>query len=193
MSVATEKVIDYLNSLSSLTNEEKNLVRSILLVKEVPKKKILVRAGEISNDIFFVNEGLLRLYFIDKEGKEQNKNFSAEDAFTASFASLLAKDKSNCYIQSIEKTSLTIADHSKFIEIADRSLALQTCARKLLERVFLSKEKREYEFLMLSAKERYEAFVRDQGGLLPRIPNFHIASYLGIRAETLSRLQKENS
>jgi len=188
-----EKVIEYLNSLSSLTPKERDLVRSILIVKDVPKKEILVRAGEISNDIFFVNEGLLRLYFIDKEGKEQNKNFSAEDAFTASFASLLARDKSNCYISSIEKTNLTIADHSKFMQIADKSLSLQTCARKILERVFLSKEKREYEFLMLSAQERYEAFVRDHSNLLTRIPNFHIASYLGIRPETLSRLQKENS
>ncbi len=100
----------------------------------------------------------------------------------------LQRTESLLYLQALEDTTLLVIDHATYTELLARHVGWQVTARKLAELLFIIKEKREAELLLLSAPERYARFRRDFPGLEQRVNQYHIASYLGITPESLSRI-----
>ena len=155
----------------------------------IKKGEYFLMAGDVPEYIGFVISGLLRLFYIDNNGVEINKHFCVENTLAISYSAFLQRQESRFYIQALEDTRLLIIDHETYRHLLDGHVCWQIVARKLAEMLFILKEKREWEFLLQDAQERYLQFLEDYPDLEQRLSQYHIASYLGITPESLSRIR----
>ena len=148
-----------------------------------------LKAGEIPDRLGFNISGLLRLYYIDYSGKEINKHFCLENTVVVAYGPFLRREESEIYIQALEDTKLFVIDYKTYNDLLNSHICWQTIARKMAEIIFILGQKRESEFLLIDAQERYLQFLHDYPNLVKRINQYHIASYLGITPESLSRIR----
>ncbi|MEN6351246.1 MAG: Crp/Fnr family transcriptional regulator [Syntrophomonas sp.] len=193
--MAVEK--DYLNRLTGGIDDfitgipEEEQVKLHKLIKSVSVKKddYFLKAGEIPNRIGFVVSGLLRLFYIDSSGMEINKYFCLENSLAISYSAFLLREESKLYIQALEDSDLYVIDYKAYNQLIKSHHCWEIAARKLAEMLFIIKEKKEAALLLNSAQERYLTFLKDYPHLEKRINQYHIASYLGITPESLSRIR----
>ncbi|MBA3007818.1 MAG: Crp/Fnr family transcriptional regulator [Proteobacteria bacterium] len=151
---------------------------------------LLVRAGEPMMNFFFIISGLVRFYYSTENGKEFNKAFALENNFVGSFGADVAQEPCRFSIQALEQTEALVIPVQVIREGYDQHHCWERVGRKMAERVAVSKELREGEFLLDSAETRYRRFLATYPGLAERINQYHIASYLGITDVALSRIRK---
>lgn len=155
------------------------------------KGDFFVRAGEIPKTLGFVVTGLLRLFYIDINGTEFNKSFSAENGFIAAYTGLLLQEPSRLFIEALEDSQLLVADYAAYLTLAEGHNCWQIINRKIAENLFIKKEKRESELLLDNATTRYLTFLDEFPSLENRLRQYHIASYLGITPVALSRIRTQ--
>lgn len=170
-------------------NDELQKVYDNVFPVKVRKLDYLLMAGEIPDRIYLNISGLLRLFYIDYNGSEVVKHFCVENTCAISYSAFLSRKESDIYIQALEDTSLLAIDHETYRKLMDGHPCWQKAARRLAEFMFILKEKKEASFLLYDAQERYARFLRDYPNLESRIPQYHIASYIGITPESLSRIR----
>jgi CRP-like cAMP-binding protein len=158
--------------------------------QRVPKGTTWLRAEERAEQIGFVVSGLFRLYYTRSDGKEFNKSFIAENDFLASIHSMLEGAPSRLAIESLEDSEILVAPYREVTAFYERGMYWQRFGRLMAERLVVKKVEREASFLLDSAAERYESFLRDHAAIEARVPDHQIARYLGITAEALSRLRR---
>lgn len=155
------------------------------------KKQIILEAGEFSENVYFICEGIVRIYYT-KEEKEITTWFIKENMVFAATYSLLSGEKNfstyealeDCYVLRI-KYSLLELYYSKYH-------SLEHLGRKMVESYFSGFMKRNFDVMFLSAEERYQIFARDNSEILNRVPLRYVASYIGLTQETLSRLRAKH-
>jgi len=178
-----------MNFVADIPREEQDKLLKRLHSITVKKNEYFLRAGDVPQRIGFNVSGLMRLFYIDSNGTEFIKHFCMENTLAISFSAFLLREESKFYIQAIEDTKLLTINYETYHEILDSHVCWQIVSRKLAELLYIIKEKREYELLMNSAQERYLQFLDDYPNLEERLNNYHIASYLGITPESLSRIR----
>ncbi|AUT03391.1 cyclic nucleotide-binding protein [Nostoc sp. CENA543] len=152
--------------------------------------EFLVRAGEIPARIAFVVSGLLRLYYVNSAGSEFTKSFCPENHFVTAYSALILKQPAQFFIEALEDSLLLVADYSQYAQLCTENSCWQTINYKLVEALFIKKEKREAELLLDDATTRYQKFLTEYPYLETRVKQYHIASYLGISPVSLSRIRK---
>lgn len=157
--------------------------------RSVEARHHLAFAGDPLRDVFFVAQGLLRLYYLDAKGHEWNKSFIAEGGFAGSVASGLLGLPAPYAIEALEPTDVLVASWDALEALYTQHPALERLGRRLAEQIVIKKELRERAFLELDATARYEAFVREQPALAARLPLYHVASYVGVSEVSLSRIR----
>lgn len=155
------------------------------------KNNYLVRAGDVANNFYFINRGLVRFFYCTEDGKEFNKHFAMENGFAGSFHSLILQAPCPFFIQTLEKTETIALPNRVLNEFYDRHACWERLGRKMAERLLLVKEAREKELLLNSLEVRYQRFLNEFPGLVDRIPQYHIASFLGVTDVALSRIRKK--
>ena len=140
-------------------------------------------------DVFFVADGLLRLYYTDAKGCEWNKAFVPEGGFAGSLAAYAGAGSSPYSIQAIETSTILAAPWSGLAALYDRHPAFERLGRRFAEWLLVRKELRERAFLELDAAGRYEAFLQEAPELAARLPLYHVASYIGVTEVSLSRIR----
>ena len=161
---------------------------SKLIEKSLMKGEYLLQAGDKALEFGIVLSGLFRLYYTDKNGKEQIKNFLKSGELVGPYAEMLLNIPSRTYIQAMEPSRLVIINRHDFLPFYSKHMCWQILGRLVAEKRFLAKEQREFEFLQLDVLERYNRFCEEFGDLLGKIPQHQIASYLGITPVALSRV-----
>ena len=161
--------------------------------RRVREKEHVIRPHDVFDEIFFVNRGLLRIYYLSTDGKEFNKSFISEGMFAGSFLSYNEISEISCGVQALEDSVLLAAEYRHFAAFYDRHQIFDRLGRMALEWLLVRKERREQSFLLSSAKERFQDFARQNPELARRVPQYHLASYLGITEVSLSRLKRELS
>lgn len=157
--------------------------------KEVREGAWLLRPGDTDYDLIFVVEGLLRIYYLDEEGREANKAFPAENDFAGPLATALLDLPSRYGIQALEDSRLLVARYADYFALLDQDPAFDRLGRKTVEHVLGQRELREQSLLQQSATERYRDFLDRFPDLVGRVPQYHVASYLGVTEVTLSRIR----
>ncbi|MBB6694926.1 Crp/Fnr family transcriptional regulator [Cohnella xylanilytica] len=157
-------------------------------VRSIPKGALLVSAGEPVNDAWFCSEGLFRLFYPLPDGREYNVAFSTENDYVTSYGAMATGEPSAFSIEALEASTVVEIGRGVLRELMDRSHGWERFVRLAVERLYIRKEERERQLLYLPALERYEAFLRKYPGLDRRIPQYHIASYIGVSPVSLSRL-----
>jgi CRP-like cAMP-binding protein len=150
----------------------------------------LIRAGDIPSQIGFVVSGILRLYYVNSAGVEFTKSFCPENHFVTAYSALILKQPAQFFIEALEDSLLLVVDYSQYAQLSTENSCWETINHKLVEALFLKKEKREAQLLLDDATTRYQKFLTEYPDLEHRVKQYHIASYLGISPVSLSRIRK---
>ncbi len=181
-----------IRSITDFSEDECALFIPNLKKKTLKKGNFLLREGQKIDEISFVEKGVLRLYYLS-DGKEINNHFFLENDYAVSYLDFLKNTPSRYYIQALEDCEL-FAFNSKTLQSAyDESKNWERFGRIIAESVYATATNRFESFLFLSAKERYLQMLKNYPRFIQRIPLYHLASYLGIERESLSRIRKEIS
>jgi len=158
--------------------------------RSVSKNEILLFNGQICSSIFFVEKGLLRLYSADETGKEHIIQFAPENWFLSERGSLYFGTPSDFFIDALEETSLVVFDQKFIDRAAEISPEFRTYNEYILQNHIRELQLRINLLIGSNAQKRYTEFIKLYPDLTMRIPQWMIASYLGITAESLSRVRK---
>jgi len=178
------------NSIYPLSHELKSAIVKNSNVIEVKRKTTLLSAGETSNTIYFIISGGARVYYLNKDGKQTNTWFLFENELLISVYSFFTAQPSFEYIETLEDTILIAVKRENLDEMYLKYMDFNFIGRKLTEYYYIRNEIQANDLRMLSAKERYEQLLKRSPQLFQRVSLGHIASYLGISQETLSRIRK---
>lgn len=158
--------------------------------REVAAKTVLAREGSCSSEFGVIAKGLLRLFYIRRDGREFNKSFLSAGDFFGALDSLILGQPTRMWIETLEPSTLMVASYQTLTAMYARHPGWERLGRRFAEALYMKKITREASFLMDTAAERYQLFLREHAAIENRIPDYHIAAYLGISAEALSRLKK---
>lgn len=155
------------------------------------KRELFTKSGEVPHTFGFVISGLLRAYITDGSGNEYNKIFFPEKTFPGSMVALLTNTPSAFAIEALEDSHLIEIDFKEYRNLLKQYDDLKWFQILYLEKNWvIGKEDREVSLVQNSATERYLKFKEQYEALEKRIPQFHIASHLGITPTQLSRIRK---
>lgn len=153
-----------------------------------PKKKILLREGEVSQNIWFIVEGLARAYYF-KRGIDVTSWIMRENDLIISVNSFFTQTPSYETIELLEESKLISIDRKRLLYLYEKFEAFNIASRILTEKYYVLSEQRIYSMRMHSAPERYQHLLSSDPEIFQRVPLKYIASYLSMKAETLSRIR----
>jgi CRP-like cAMP-binding protein len=175
----------------TLTDEEKEYFIPILQPKKLRRRQYLVQAGEPCRYECFVTKGCLRQYYVDDKGLERILSFAVEDYWMSDMYGLITGQPALTNIDALEDCALILIEKNAFEELLVRVPKFERFFRIILQRAFVSHQRRIIENISLQADERYYRFVARYPALEQRLPQKQIAAYLGITPESLSRIRRQ--
>lgn len=190
---STEEIHNFLNKISRLTSDTWSLLIPHITEIQLKKNEYFVKEGEISREIGILTKGIVRSFYITQEGKEYNKTLFAAPNIIGSYVSLITGQPNRLPQQALTDCIITKIPLSIIEKLSEEHLEIERLRRKIAELFFVLKEKRELEMALLQAEERYLIFREEFPEAEQLIPQYHIASYLGISATQLSRIRKKMS
>ena len=190
-----EPIVTYLDAIRELcpriTKAEMNYIQDGLSVTQLEAKHLYIHAGTVQNEIGFVFSGLLRAFYIDHKGREITVNFIREGGYATHYSSFLAQTFCKYYFQCIEPSVLVNLSYIHIQEGYNRFPGIERYGRLIAEQVLKAQQKRLESFLFDTAEERYLAFVRENPNTFNRVSLTHLASYLGIERQSLTRIRNK--
>ena len=181
--------IQHIKRTIDLNEEKEALIRSCLRPIRLKKKSFLLRQSEVCLYMSYIKSGCLRVYFNDEQGQESNVFFALEDWWVMDLESFMNQTPGRFSIESLETSELIQIHEQDFNRLVEAIPQLEKWLRKLFQNALISSENRIYYKSTLSAELRYERFLSKYPSLESRIPQKHIASYLGVSPEFLSNLK----
>ena len=180
-------LFDFISKYIPLTEDEKNAILSLDLFRSVKKGTTLLKEGQNSKDSYFVLKGCIRIYYII-DGEEKTTAFYTEtEALTP--PCVISKTPSEYYISCIEDTILLVSNSEMEVEINSKFPKFEIMCRILSEEL-LAKQRIDFDkFKTSSPEQRYLNLLQKRPDLIQRVPQHQLASYLGIKPQSLSRLR----
>lgn len=166
-------------------------LKSGLSVEHYDPRHFYIQANTVQKTIGFVSKGLLRAFYIDKEGKDITIRFISENEFATDYASLVNKTKSKYYFQCLEKSSIVNISFADMQDNCDAYPNLEKYKRIIADKAIVQLQNRIESFQFFSAEERYLNFVKHHPDLFNRVSLSLLSSYLGIERPSLSRIRKK--
>lgn len=186
-----ELLYNALKVWSDIPASEWQVLMSALTERHLEKGEMLVERGQMANEIGFILTGYCRQFFVNDAGQEFNHNFNFENELVAGYQSILEGRPSQYAIEAMEDCDLLVMDYREFEKLYDRHPCWERLGRRAAEWNYLIKIQRETAFLIRDAKQRYLDVVKTLPEIPRRVPQYHIASYLGITASALNRIIKK--
>ena len=180
-------LFDFISKYISLTEDEKNAILSLNLFRSIKKGTTLLKEGQNSQDCYFVLKGCIRKYYI-LDGEEKTTAFFTEmEALTPHC--VMSKTPSEYYISCIEDTILAVSNSDTGVEINSKFPKFEIMCR-IVSKELLAKQQINFdEFKTSSPEQRYLNLLQKRPDLIQRVPQHQLASYLGIKPQSLSRLR----
>lgn len=180
----------YVCSFTTLTDDEFASLEKSLIVKKITKGNYLVKQNQVCDYIGFINQGSFRMFYILND-KEINLHFFLENEFVVVYNSFLTGMPSAFYIEALEDCELILFYKNDVEKNYTLYHNWERFGRKIAEHVYLGVENRIHSFLFMNAEERYLHLLHTKPEIFRKVQLYHIASYLGIERESLSRLRKK--
>lgn len=184
-----QKLVDYFSRIIPLTDEEAGAILESIVTKTFKKGDILLKEGQVSSEVYFVLEGCVRQYYL-KEGEEVTNGFFTEEQWVISINSLSQKIPADHYWVCSEDTTVVIGNEQKENDLYSRFPRFETISRKVMEKVFGEQQKLNVSYFTATPEERYLRLMNTRPDLFQRIPQYQIASYIGVKPESLSRIRR---
>lgn len=182
------EILKYLSKYIPITTELKEEINKIEFIKCYDKGTIILEEGKVSNECFFIIKGCIRSYYI-KDGEEKTTEFYTEEQ--AVVPSVYGnKIPSKHFLECIEDTIAGVGTPELETEIYQKFPQIESLNRALGEAIMAKNQDTFAEFKMASPEERYLALLKSRPDLIQIAPQYQIASYLGMKPESLSRIRK---
>ena len=191
ISIKAKPLLEYINNYISLTSTEEAYLLSKITYRKYLKGQFIVQQGDICKYECFVLSGCTKMFFVDEQGQEHIIMFSVEDWWTSDIGSFIEQTPADFNVQCIENTELIMFSYDSIEDLYTKIPKLERFFRQIIERAFVASQKRLVRNFSLSAVERYTYFKNQYPKIEQRIPQYMIASYLGITKEFLSKIKKQ--
>jgi CRP-like cAMP-binding protein len=186
-----EELYKYLNQISPISDKTWALIKDIFVLKELKKLDYFCNVDNVATKIAFLQAGVVRSFYTNKEGQEFNKNFFVAPAFIGAYSSLITQMPNKLAQQALTNCTIWETDYANIKQLYKSCHDLERLGRITAEHYFVEKEMREVNLLILEAKEYYKIFQKQYPTLEQQISQYHIASFLGITPTQLSRIRAE--
>lgn len=184
-----QRLLTYFSKILPLTQEEVDGIVATLSIQKYPKGAILLKEGEISSEAYFVLDGCVRQYFLI-DGEEKTNNFFTEEQWVISMQSMTYNSPSKHFLECVDECTLVVGNREKEEQLYAQFPKLATISRRVMEKVFAEQQELSGSYFTDTPEERYINLMRTRPELLQRIPQYIIASYIGVKPESLSRIRK---
>ena len=188
-----EQIRKNLEFFSLMSDEDWLYFFSKLKPTTFKKRTLVLKKGQVENYLSFVEKGTLRMFITKEEENEVTFGFVFQDQFISAYDSFLTQTPCHYQIEALTDTILWQISYADLNDVYSNTKIGNEIGRKNAENLFLIKSSREFSLLNLSAKERYEQLFFDRPQLIKEIPLKHIASYIGVTPQALSRIRTQIS
>lgn len=184
-----DKFLNFFSNISRLSEAEKKCIEEGMCIKTFKKGTFLLKEGQISVDTYFILEGCIR-EFVVTDGEEKTINFFTEDQWVISLTNFNPQNPSAHNLVCLENTTVSIGNEQSAQKMFTQFPRFETISRAVMETFYAEQKKLLTSFLTDSPEQRYLALLKTRPDLFQRIPQYQIASYIGVKPESLSRIRK---
>lgn len=177
--------------LRRLSQEEREALAAVVRRRELRRRQFLLQAGDVCRYYSFVVRGCLKMYYVDRQGKEHGLFCAEESGWVADLGSAHHRRPSDYYIEALEPSVVLQIAVTDLGQLWNRFHIFDRYFRVITEEAYVQLQRALLLSYSATARERYEVFVRDFPQLVARLPALQIASFLGITPESLSKVKRE--
>lgn len=172
-----------------LSEEEIRDIVETMTIRQYKKGTVLLKEGQISTEVYFVLEGCVRQYYL-VDGDEKTNNFFTEEQWVISMQSFGQNKPSDHFIDCCMDSSLVVGNRAKEEDLYKKHPKFETVSRKVMEKVFAEQQQIMSSYSTDTPEQRYLKLLESRPDLFQKIPQYQIASYIGVKPESLSRIRK---
>jgi CRP-like cAMP-binding protein len=181
----------HISNKVTLKKEEWEFITTQCIPKKLRRKQYLLQAGDAGEYMAFVNKGCLRSYTVDEKGEEHIVQFAIEGWWIGDMNSFLTTEPAIYNIDALEDTEMLLIDYDSQEKIFKEVPIFERYMRLLLQNNYVAMHRRLVSTISLTAEEKYLGMLKRYPDIMQRVPQHMIASYLGLKPETLSRIRKK--
>jgi len=190
MDAPAHPLTDHIGQIVKLSDEDKSIVLRSFQPSHLKKKEYLLKEGMISHHMRFIKQGCLRSFYLDENGKEHILQLGIEGWWINDLYSYLTQTPARHYIQALEPTTVLQIERDQLEQLFLEVPATERFFRLKIQKAYVASQERNRKVRSQTAEERYLHFIQKYRSLEQRVPQYMIASYLGISPEHLSTLRK---
>lgn len=173
-----------------LNSDDENEFISIVKTLRVIKRQFIVQPRFVCNHQTYVVNGALRSYFITDSGEDHTIQFAIDDWFISDFNSYISQEPASLYVEALEDSVIQQIEYSDVEELCSNNSKFERYFRLVAQKAFAFSQRRILSNLNKSAEERYLEFQSNYPDIVQRVPQYTLASYLGMSPEFLSKIRK---
>lgn len=183
------KFVNYFSRISPLSKEESDAIAQTMQTKTFEKGVHLLKEGQKSSKTYFILKGCVREYILT-DGEEKTTNFFTEEQWAISLNGFTPENSATHNWVCVEDTTVVIGDEEQAQAIFKRFPRFETISRTIMEAAFAEQRNALTSYYTDSPEQRYLKLLKSRPDLIQRIPQYHLASYIGVKPESLSRIRK---
>lgn len=186
------RLIEYFSRFMPLSAEETEAITASMNIQTYKEGTILLKEGQISTECYFVLEGCVRQYYVI-DGEEITNNFFTEEQWVVSLKSFSQQIPADHYFACSEDTTLVVGSEQKENELYRNFPKFETISRKVMEKGLSEQQELMASYVTDTPEQRYLNLLKSRPELIQRVPQYQLASYIGVKPESLSRIRKRLS
>jgi CRP-like cAMP-binding protein len=188
--LAIEKFLKFLKTIPGFSTNAIELARPFIQVKVLKKGEFFVEKDKTCKHFAFVADGILRAYSL-YDGVENTTCLCSDNTFATSTISFITQTPSNASIQALEEVTLVLISHENLTQLYSKSSFWEKVGRVVAEREYIELQQSGWRHGPIPAHDKYLTLLKENPGIVNRVPLQYIASYIGVTPETLSRIRKK--
>lgn len=185
-----EVLFSHIEDKVKLTDKEKHDISGFFTFKKIRRKQYILQEGDICRDMVFIQKGLLKSYRLDEKGSEHIILFGWEGWWISDFKSFLKQIPATLFIDAVKDTELLVISREAYEQLTLAVPVMNRYFRILYENSLVTKDERLISLNRFTAEEKFQRLIDYNPGMIQRVPQHLIASYLGLAPATLSRIRK---